>query len=224
MNIRISRYLIAAVAVAILSFAPSALADGASMDLTGAGSNVLGGVYVGAYTVTINGVSTQVVCDDYADESYIGETWTATENALGTLTGTKWGSQTNATQGYDEMAWLFNQMFSTTNTQTIADIQYAIWAVFDPGALSAISGTDLANAEWWLTQAGLQSFYAGEFSNIVIYTPNTSYPISCSGQSCANTPPQEFMAYVATPEPSTVLMLGLGMLSLGFLFRRRAIA
>jgi len=194
------------------------------MDLTSAGSNVLGGVYVGPYTATINGVSMQVVCDDFADESYIGETWTATVNSLGTLTGTKWGSQGQATQGYDEMAWLFTQMMSTTNTQTIADIQYAIWAVFYPSALNALSGSNLANAEWWLSQAGQQTFYAGEFSNIVLYTPNTSDPISCNGQSCADTPPQEFMAYVSTAEPSTVVMLGLGMLCLGLLFRRRAMA
>lgn len=194
------------------------------MDLTSAGSNVLGGVYVGEYTVTINGVSTQVDCDDYADESYIGESWTATVNTLANLTGTKWGSQSQAAMGYDEMAWLFEQMLGSTNPTTVADIQYAIWAVFDPGALGSISGGNLTSAEWWLLQAESQAFFAGEFSNIVLYTPDTNDPISCNGQSCANTPPQEFMAYVATPEPSTVLLLGLGMLCLGVMFRRRLTA
>jgi hypothetical protein len=60
---------------AVLFLAPTALADTASMLLTGAGNNgLLGGVDVGPYTIEINGVSTSVVCDDYDDESYINET------------------------------------------------------------------------------------------------------------------------------------------------------
>lgn len=53
-----------------------AFATTVSVDLTSpgsslAGTNVLNGVYVGAYTATINGVSTPVICDDFSDDSYI---------------------------------------------------------------------------------------------------------------------------------------------------------
>lgn len=214
-----TKYCLATLVGAILLIAPGALADGsASMDLTSAGSNTLAGVYVGAYTATINGVSTLVVCDDYSDESYIGETWTASITSLSSLTGTKWG---NNTQGYDEMAWLVTQMFSTHNQNTIAQIQFAIWDVFNGSAFSALSGSTLAGAQSWLTQAENQTFYAGEFGNIGIYTPNTQFPILCSGNSCANTPPQEFLTVTQTPEPGTFVLFGSGLAVLGFMMRRK---
>ena len=79
------RRLLLASAATLLFLAPSALADGtATMTLTGAGINSLDGVLIGPYTATINGVSTPVICDDYGDESYIPEAWTAYVSALST--------------------------------------------------------------------------------------------------------------------------------------------
>jgi hypothetical protein len=62
----------------LLIAAPVALADGNStLTLTSPGSNVRGGVYVGPYTLTVNsgGQSSQLelVCDDFKDEIFPGE-------------------------------------------------------------------------------------------------------------------------------------------------------
>jgi hypothetical protein len=215
----ITKYCLWAVVGAILLIAPAALADGsASMDLTSSGSNTVNGMFVGPYTATINGVSTLVVCDDFADESFVGETWTATVTTLSDLTGTKWG---NSTKGYDEMAWLLTQMFATNSKSTQADIQFAIWEVFDKDSFDSIFGSTLAGAESWLKQAKNQTYYAGEFGDITIYTPNTHDPIRCSGKYCADTPPQEFLTVTQTPEPSTLLLFGSGLAIFGFLMRRK---
>lgn len=75
--------------VAVVVLGPFALAD--SMTLTSASSNVMAGVYVGGYTANINGISTIVICDDFKDDSFINESWTATMNSPGSLGSTIWG-------------------------------------------------------------------------------------------------------------------------------------
>ena len=71
-------------AVALL-FAPAMFAATVSMTLTSAGGNISNGVYVNPYTASINGVSTTVICDDYVDDSYVGESWTADVHTLSDL-------------------------------------------------------------------------------------------------------------------------------------------
>ena len=204
--------------VALLCCAPSLFAEQANMVLTGVGDNgVLGGIYVGPYVATINGVTTDVICDDFVDESSVGEQWTANVSTLSDLSKTKWGS--SASQQYQQVAWLSLQLMnpptSCGNANCAGDIQYAIWEVFDPPSsgldpFDYLSGQDKTNAQWWLSQA--QQNYAGvDYSNIAIYTPVNGGP------------PQEFVT-VKTPEPPLValLMVNLfGILALLFVYRRR---
>jgi len=234
----------------LLCCAPAALAgQTASMDLTSGGNNVLGNVYVGPYTATINGVTTPVICDDWANQSYVPETWTANVANLQPLgSGVLWNgvtvdSQTlNAQQEYDAVAWLITQMLNPPSTcpaggncDIVGDISYAIWQLTDPndskgtafGNLSADGLTaDLNNAQYWLNQA-LQNDSAGSYSNFLIYTPisgNPNYPIMCGSSPCANIPPQEFI--VLTPESPAPILLGadlLGLAALIFLYRRRMV-
>lgn len=213
------RTLFWVIAPGVLLFAPPALADTASMDLTGVGPNgAMAGVYVGPYMATINGVSTPVICDDYSDESFLNETWTANVSTLADLSNTKWGGLSNATTLYEEAAWLTEQLVTASPSQA-GDIQFAIWAIFDPSAINGLSAGDQATVVGLISQAQGQTFWAGEFSNILIYTANTNDPILCNGQACANTPPQEFM--VDTPEPGALALLSLGLSVIAIGVRRK---
>jgi hypothetical protein len=216
------RVLLVVSAVLVLGLAPAAFADTtASMVLTGAGNNSLNGVLIGPYTATINGTSTPVICDDYAHESYIPESWTANVSSLSNLSKTNNPGQTTL---YDEVAYLTLELLSAPkNSLQAAEIQYAIWDVFDPQAftdLKNFSTTDYNAANWYLTDAenNYSSLTSAQLAGFVLYTPNTSFTISCGNNSCANSPPQEFIVY--TPEPSTVLLFGLGLAGL-FLLKRR---
>lgn len=219
-SIRIALLIIAG---AIVLFAPAALADTASMLLTGVGNNgAMGGVYVGPYVATVNGAAgTPVICDDYSDESYLYESWTANVSTFADLSNTKWASLSNSTTLYEEAAWLTEQLVSASPSQA-GDIQFAIWVIFDPAALGTLSATDEANVEMLITNAQTQTFWAGEFANILIYTPNIDDPILCNGQSCQNTPPQEFMA--VTPEPSELALLLVGLLSCVIVIARKSLS
>ena len=200
-------------AVAFLSVAPSALADGANLYLAGAGNNVADGVYVGPYTAQINGgPDVPVICDDYSHESYIGESWNAYVSSMSNMADVRFNPA-----NYDEVAYLATILFglgTDSSTYPEADaIQFAIWSINDPSDVAAAIGSNAcfgsaANdcVNYWLNQAANQTWTPGEFSNILIYTPMTS----------GN--PQEFI--VETPEPGAALLLAIGLLAL-FVVKRR---
>jgi PEP-CTERM motif len=215
----------------VLCFATTAFADTASMTLTGTGSNGSAyGVFIGPYVANINGVSTPVICDDFADESYIPESWTANVTSAANLnSGLKWGNNPTL---YDQAAWLALQLSSATTVGQKDAIQYAIWAVSDPTDVSSwlseqIGGSSFYNdssdpngVTYWVNLAGSQPYTDGEFPNVLIYTPNTDDPITCGSGPCSKTPPQEFLV-VQTPEPSSLALLVTGMLALMLLVIRR---
>ena len=209
---RTGRNLWLAMAAVVMCFAPCALGQGqVNINLTSAGNNVMNGIYVGPYTATVNGHSTQIICDDFVDDSYVGESWTANVTTLSNLNGTKWGGMANATQLYNEAAWLATQMLSPTysgNATQVGYLAYALWAVFAPSAVQSWLGTN--SAAWqavqgWLTSAAAQKFTPGEFANFFLYTPNLNYPITCNGHACTTAPPQEFFGFLSTPEGGSTL-------------------
>ena len=202
-----------AMGAVLLCFAPLALGQGqVNINLTSAGNNVMDGVYVGPYNATVNGQSTQIICDDFVDDSYVGESWTANVTTLSNLNGTKWGGMANATTLYDEAAWLATQMLSPTysgNATQVGYLAYALWAVFQPSAVKSWLGAN--SAAWlavqgWLNSAAGQQFTPGEFANFFIYTPDLGHSITCNGGPCPTTPPQEFFGFISAPEGGSTLV------------------
>ena len=225
------------IVMAVLCVAPG-FATTATMTLTGPGQNgMLNDTYIGPYVATINNVpNLQVICDDFVDNTYLNENWTVNVQTLPTITGTDFASQGLAK--YEQAAWLSLQLLNPNSTciagvtNCAGDIQFAIWQVFDstPAAqapFSYLSGKDLTSAQNWLTMATNHYNDPGiDYSAFSIFTPNQSYPITCSGQNCTSTPPQEFIV-VRTPEPPVLAILGTDLSALGFLvffLKRRLIS
>jgi hypothetical protein len=134
----------------LLCFAPCAFAQ--NVNVTSAGNFVYDNVYVSPYYATVNGVAnTQVICNDFADETKLNTSWPANitqfSNLSSSLGNTVWGawyssaaggsiSSSTITQWYEEAAWLTLQLLaqpSGTNNQ--AWYSYAVWAVFDPSGV-----------------------------------------------------------------------------------------
>ena len=200
-------------------FSPSAEADTVSLTINNGGSITSGGVYVGPYNFTSDGQSLQLVCDTFQNDVYPLETWTASITTIGSGTGL-FGS-TSSTQ-YQEGAWLGQEMFGNlSNKQTVADIQWAIWDIFDTGTC----GTGVSNCDpygnpgdqsgiaGWITAAGTSSS-SGNYSNVVIYTPQSGWPAN-------DGLPQEYIGIVSTPEPDTVSLMLIGFASLGLMMVMR---
>jgi hypothetical protein len=203
-------------ALALLCFAPCAFAN-SSLTMTGAGNNVMEGVYVGPYYATVNGAAnTPVICDDFADESYIGHSWNFTANNFSSLGSALWGNQT---ANYDAAAWLTLQMLSLNsnpnNATQVGYLSYAIWSLFDQNALNGLNSTQQTGVNSWLGLVPL-NLTPGQFANFVILTPQgcTGGPGSCPGQ--------EFMTVVPEGGSAAIYLLLAGLSCFGaMLFRRR---
>ena len=227
-------------AVAVLCFAAGAFAQvHLALQPTVTSNPSLAGVYVGAYPVTINGVPAAAVCDDFAHEIYLNESWQANVNTFSSLSSTTatnfpdvfftGTSTTSQLQLYEEAAWLTGQLLNPANAAYAGNLSYAIWQVFDSGSFSWLENHTISNnlstpysAAWWLSQAQ-QSYGSGNYSNFAILTPING-TARCGSGPCPSAPPQEFL--VRTPESPAAVLLGVDLLALvGFIvvFRRRMV-
>ena len=205
----------------LLAAAATASADSVTLTLDNGGSIVSGGVYVGPYNFTSGGQSLQLICDTFQNEVDPPETWTANMFTLGGGTGL-FGSTSSAQ--YQQVAWLAQQMFANiTNATMVAEIQWAIWDILDPGSCgTGVSNcnpdggppANLSAINTWVTNAENPTNYTnGNYSNVVIYTPLSGWP-------AGDGTPQEYIGLISTPEPGSLLLIGAGLFSL-LAFRRR---
>jgi hypothetical protein len=211
-------------AVAVLCFGSSAFANTiVSMHFLGGTAPAYGGPVVAAYNFNINGSSTvtPLICDDYLDDIATGQTWNALVTNLQNVNSSNtYFFGTYGLAGYEEAAYLAQEMYAAGLTSPASlgqtDLNYAIWAIFDPslvGGLDAGATTDLANA---VNAVTVQHAPLSDFANVYIYTP-----VDASGKVLTAGPRPQEMIGVVTPEVSTSVLSGvglLGLLSLMFLF------
>jgi len=217
----------------VLLFASASFAQTTSMSLTGVGDSdvVWGptfGVFVDPYTATVGGVAnTSVICDDWSNNSYVGESWTAnvtTVSSLGTSSTPMFGTLSQANnptlggvaltqaQLYDEVAWLGTQLLANpTNYANQVAVSFALWELTYNATGSGVEAPAPSAFLAGSAESGLQSTITTLLANAQnavlnqhyngagweILTPNTSYSISCSGSGC---PSPNNAATLGTPQ------------------------
>lgn len=221
---------LALMAAIFVSTAVGLRAQTTTMDLTGVGDGyTVGDVYVDPYTATVGGVAgTPVICDDWSNNSYLDETWTATVINASPLSGgtPMFGSNQSL---YNELAWLGAQLLaSPKNENQQAEISFAMWQLTygangtseeDPSPFTFLddygTSTQITGAQGYLCEAGGTSeqgcsMYKGSTEanyNSAGWEILTPVPGS---QDKEYSTPQEFMTYV--PESSQYAILGADLL------------
>ncbi len=186
----------------ILAFvALPAFAAPANLQYTGlpTGNNYFG-VPSYPYNISVNGGPNQsMMCIGYYEHIEGWETWQANVVSIGSLDPT-----THLTDY--EAAFLFEKAVADGGVNS--DVNAAIWNLFEgaPGLTpSAQALQDLATG---------QTYTQGEFSNVLLYS---AIPGTESDPALGTA--QGFLS--STPEPSTLAMLGTGMIGLAGALRRK---
>jgi hypothetical protein len=230
---------------------PSAIADSVSLTLTSppglpSDGATAGDIYLSPYYFTIattvgstttSKTNVPLICDDFSDEIYQGETWNVT---VGTgRAGIPTSGLSGTAAQYGEVGYLANQLdqASSTDITDQAALSFAIWSILNPGSGSTSEATlalsYLSSQQYQVYEAdlgagavvaGSPSLYTQYLNALTIYQPASGWPI-------ADGTPQQFVSVntsqISAPEAASTAFLGFDLLALFgavCLVRRRSIS
>ncbi len=186
--------------------------------------------YVYPYNFSINSSSSLVslICDDFMDDIFLGESWRADVFSIGDvlagngqmhLSNNSLAAQNGQTrsEAYMEAAYLYKKLVSEPLTPSSAvNINHTIWALFSNTPFSSDANVLSLFSEATTNTAGLSVTDAqARFGDVVFYTPIDG---TQSPTQYLSFRPQEMIG-TQVPEPATMVLLALGLIALSSIVR-----
>jgi hypothetical protein len=203
----------------VLILAGSAFADSITVTALGPAQHSVGNTTPGVFLFSLNGMTTVGFPDEAPGAPVAGQSWTTNVLPFSQFTQATFGADPDAAQDYEAAAWLILQEPRVSSGAGMA-IQMAILALFNP----AIENTEPWNAAAavWLSKAEGNSYTIGEFSGFQILVPATCMTAECS--SLELLVPPDAAGGSLVPESAAIALLGIGLLVLGGMFRRKLLS